>query len=135
MSTLLNMEKVYSRHLRKLLGFPPSFSTTNLYNKSSKLSLLLSTLSEEFKATKVRAITTLQSSRDSTVHRAGEQQCRGRKWNAQEKIRKAQEQLRHHEVVGTVCKGRKGLGNYGTRHWSTAGSKEKRDLIVQQTGR
>ena len=133
MSTIQNMEKACSKFLRKWMGVPPCFSTTNLYSKSSKLSLPLSSISEEFKATKVRAITILQSSKDLTVHKAGDQQYTGRKWNARDEMKRAQEQLRHHDIVGTVCKGRLGLGNYGTCHLSGASAKDKRDRVVQQT--
>ena len=40
--------------------------------------------------------------------------------------------LRHKDIVGVVCKGRLGLGNYETVHWKTASPKEKRHLVVQQ---
>ena len=36
------------------------------------------------------------------------------------------------DVIGSVCRGRRGLGNYGKVQWSKKQRKPKRDMIVQQ---
>ena len=44
----------------------------------------------------------------------------------------AEEDLHHQELVGTVCKGRLGHGDYGDSWWSTADNISRRYMIVQQ---
>ena len=86
---------------------------------------------KEFQTAKVRAISTLCSSKDTVVHQAGEAVKTSRKLNAHNAAQVAQEDLRHQELVGTVCTGRMGLGNYGENWWSTADDKTRRDMVVQ----
>jgi hypothetical protein len=45
-STIESLERITSRHLRKWLGVPPSFSRVGLYGKSNQLQLPLSSLVE-----------------------------------------------------------------------------------------
>ncbi len=61
------MERLCSKFLRKWLGDPPSFSAINLYSKTSKLPLPVSSVVEEFKVAKARAVSTLLSSEDRKV--------------------------------------------------------------------
>ena len=129
------MERLCSRFIRKWMGVPPSFSSVNLYCKGSKLVLPISSVAEEFKATKVRAVTTLRTSKDGKVQKAGEAIRCGRKWKPQEAATSAIEDLKQQEMIGIVCKGRQGLGNYGSQLWSKADPKTKRNLVVQQVRR
>ena len=117
------------------MGVPPSFSSVNLYCKDSKLTIPVSSVVEEFKATKVRAITTLRTSKDGKVQKAGEAIKCGRKWNPQNAAAVAAEDLKQQEMIGIVCRGRQGLGNYGSQQWSKADPKTKRDLVVLQVRR
>ncbi|CAM4625186.1 unnamed protein product [Leuciscus chuanchicus] len=70
MSQVEGMERLCSKFLRKWLRVPPSFSAINLYSKTSKLPLPVSSVVEEFKATKARAVSTLLSSEDGKVRHA-----------------------------------------------------------------
>ena len=70
-STVESLEHLISRHLRRWLGVPPSFSSVGLYGKSNQLQLPISSLVEEFKASKARLVVTLKQSQDSKVRNAG----------------------------------------------------------------
>lgn len=99
------MERLCNKFLWKWLGVPPSFNTINLYSKTSKLSLPVSLVVEEFKATKARAVSTLLSSKDGKVkHSSIAIRC-GRKWKPQQAIREAESHWRHQEIMSVVCKG------------------------------
>ena len=131
-TAVLKMEAVCSKFLRKWMGVPPSFSTANLYSKTSKLRLPLSSVLEEFKVAKARAIASLKMSKDPIVHRTGDKLAQGNIWNAHDALSIAEEQLKHNEVVGIVCKGRQGLGNYGVNLWSKANNRMRRDMLIEQ---
>lgn len=66
MSQVEGMERLCSKFLRKWLGVPPSFSPVNLYSKTSKLSLPVTSVAEEFKAAKARAVRSAHSSHPKT---------------------------------------------------------------------
>ena len=55
----------------------------------------------------------------------------GKKWSVQHALKVAVEDLKLQEVIGTACRGRRGLGNYGEVQWSKTQGKPKRDMIVQ----
>lgn len=132
MSQVEGMERLCSKFLRKWLGVPPSFSTINLYSKTSKLPLPVSSVVEEFKATKARAVSTLLSSKDGKVkHSSGAIKC-GRKWKPQQAVREAESHWKHQEIMGVVCKGRLGLGHYSEKRWSRADARARRGLVVQR---
>lgn len=126
------MERLCSKFLRKWLGVPPSFSSVNLYSKTSKLRLPVSSVVEEFKATKARAVSTLLLSKDRTVHHTSNSIKCGKKWKPQTAVAEAEAYWKHQEVVGIVCQGRLGLGNYNTKQWSKATAHGKRELLVQR---
>ena len=67
---------------------------------------------EEFKATKTRAVSTLQSSKGAKIKHKSKGIKGSRKWNPQEAVQNAEEHLRHQEIVGLVCQGKLGLGHY-----------------------
>ena len=85
-STIEALERVTSRHLRKWLGIPPSFSSVGLYGKSNQLQLPLSSLVEEFKTAKTRLILTLRDSPDEQIRDAGIVTRTGRKWSATDTV-------------------------------------------------
>ncbi|KAF4096177.1 hypothetical protein G5714_022146 [Onychostoma macrolepis] len=64
------MERLCSKFLRIWLGVPPSFSAINLHSKTSKLPLPVSSVVEEFKDAKARAVSTLLSFEDGKVRHA-----------------------------------------------------------------
>ena len=105
-STVESLEHVISRHLRRWLGVPPS---VGLYGKSNQLQLPISSLVEEFKASKTRLVVTLKQSQDSKVRNAGIEVRTGRKWSASQAVQEAESQLKLKDVIGTTQVGRQGL--------------------------
>lgn len=126
------MERLCSKFLRKWLGVPPSFSAINLYSKTSKLPLPVSSVVEEFKATKARAVSSLLASKDEKVRYASKTIKCGRKWKPQQAVMEAESHWKHQEIVGVVCQGRLGLGHYSEKRWSRADARARRGLIVQR---
>ena len=53
-------EKQISKHLRRWLGIPPSFTNLGLYGRSNKLQMPFSSLVEEYKVAKARLLLTLR---------------------------------------------------------------------------
>ena len=98
------LSRICSKHLRKWLGVPPGFSSVNLHSRSSKLVLPFKEVEEEFKATKVRGLVTLQSSKDEKARETWHEMSQGRGWRAEEATNKAREALKHQEVLEIVCK-------------------------------
>lgn len=77
------MERLVSGFLRRWLSVPKSFSSVGLYSSGSKLQLPLSSITEEFKVTKVRQHLMLRDSRDEKVRDANVRVKTGRKWSAE----------------------------------------------------
>ncbi len=132
LSQVEGMERLCSKFLRKWLGVPPSFSAINLYSKTSKLPLPVSSVVEEFKAAKARAVSTLLSSEDGKVRHASKTIKCGRKWKPQQAVMEAESHWKHQEIVGVVCQGRLGLGHYSEKRWSRADARARRGLVVQR---
>ncbi|KAL0151338.1 hypothetical protein M9458_053332 [Cirrhinus mrigala] len=105
---------------RLWLGVPPAFSSVNLYNKTSKLRLPVSSVVEEFKATK--AVT---ESTNKAV------KC-GRKRKLQEAVKEAEVYWKNQEIIGVVCQGRLGLRNYKAASWNKADAKGCRRPVWDQ---
>ena len=131
-STVTRMEQQVSRHLRKWFGLPPSTASANLYSIKSPTPQPLSSTVEVFKTAKARAITTLRFSGDDKVKEASEAIGCGRLWKPQKEVNLAISRLKHKDVVGVVCKGRLGLGNYGNPIYSTARASVKRTMVGEE---
>ncbi len=110
----------------------PSFSTINLYSKTSKLPLSVSLVVKDFKAAKARAVSTLLSSEDGKVRHASKPIKCGRKWKPQQSVMEAECHWKHLETMGVVCQGRLDLGHYSEKRWSRADARARRDLVVQR---
>jgi len=131
--TVERIEKMINRFTRKWLGLPPGLTTVALYSRSSKLKLPLKSVTEEFKAGKVRLQAMLRFSGDPNIERARIQVKSGRKWKAAWAFADAEERVRFKEVTGATQVGRHGLGFDPARvWWSSASDKQRRDLIVQE---
>ena len=104
------MERTASRYIRKWLGVPPSFSNVGLYGKTTVLVLPLSAITEEYHVTKVRAAIILHDSEDAIINKSDIKFYTGRKWTTNKAIQEAESRLKYKAIVGTVCKGRQGLG-------------------------
>ena len=129
-SAVEGLERSISRHLRKWLGVPPSFSNIGLYGRSNQLQLPLSSLVEEFKVAKARLVMTLKDSQDDMVRRAGVETRTGRKWSASQAVSQAESRLRHKDIVGTTAVGTRGFGaTEGVKRWRTADNKERREMV------
>ncbi|XP_060584269.1 uncharacterized protein LOC132740392 [Ruditapes philippinarum] len=129
-STIQALERITSRHLRKWLGIPPSFSSVGLYGKTNKLQLPLSSLVEDFK--KTRLVLTLSDSPDEQIREAGIVTRTGRKWSATETVSQAKSSLMHKDIVGVTAVGRQGIGATKTLLWSQANQTERRALIQSE---
>ncbi len=88
--------------LQRWLGVPSTFSPVKLYIKTSKLSLPVSLVVEEFKATKARVVSTLLLSKDEKDHHANKTV---KKWKPQEAVKEAESYWKHLEIIGMVCQG------------------------------
>lgn len=56
-----------NKHLRKWLRIPPSFTSVGLYIRSGQLQLTLSSVVEEFKVAKCRAVIMYRDSSDKKI--------------------------------------------------------------------
>ena len=129
------LEGTVSSYIRKWLGLPRCLTSLALYNKGA-LSLPVSSLTEEFKAAKVRLEMTLGESQDRAVREANPKLRAGRKWVPAEAVKQAKAALRHADIVGHVQHGRRGLG-YGESRpvWQKALPVERRKLVVGEVRR
>ncbi|XP_061896833.1 uncharacterized protein LOC133645919 [Entelurus aequoreus] len=132
MTTVEVLEKTISQFLRRWLGLPRSLSSIALYGHSTKLQLPLRGLLEEFKVTRSREVMMYRDSADVKVASAGIVVKTGRKWQAQEAVSRAEARLRHKTLLGTVARGRAGLGSFPKPRWDRARGKEKRQLVQEE---
>ncbi|XP_034552669.1 LOW QUALITY PROTEIN: uncharacterized protein LOC117822130 [Notolabrus celidotus] len=132
-STVEGFERRVSRFLLKWLQLPRSLSSIALYGQNNKLKLPFSSLNEEFMVTRTREVLQYRESCDPKVSQAGIEVVRtGRKWKAAEAVDVAEAQLRHRVLVGTVARGRAGLGSSKTPRYNKAQGKDKRSLIQEE---
>lgn len=117
------MERLCSKFMWQWLGVSPSFSSVDLYSRTSKIHLPVSSVVEEFKATKARAVSTLVLSKDVRVRNSNKTIKCGRKWKPQEAVREAEAYWKHQEIIGVVCQGWLRLGNYSAKRWSKTNAK------------
>ena len=129
------LERIPSRHLKKWLGVPPSFTSIGLYGKTNKLQLPLSSLVEEFKVAKSRLVLTLRDSPDQLIRDAGIETRTSRKWSATEAVKQAENTLKHKDIVGVTAVGHQGIGATNTVLWSRSDQKERKALIQSEVRR
>ncbi|KAK0147668.1 hypothetical protein N1851_012858 [Merluccius polli] len=108
-STVERLERKMT-YLRRWLGIPRSFCSIGLYSTGSKLQLPVASVVEEYKATKTHKAMMLRDSQDARVPQADIEVGTGRKWSASRALREAEDHLQHADIVGSVAKGRLGLG-------------------------
>ena len=127
------MQGKITAKLKKWLGLPKTLSVECLYNKSGKLQLPFSELSEEVKASKARVLMTYMESTDPCIQNAGIEVDGGRKANTAESIKTAKEKLRMEEIVGIANRGREGLGLTPKRYFSKCkNTQERRGMVVEK---
>ena len=125
-------EKVVSKYLREWLGVPRSFSSINLYGRENKLQLQLKGVVEEYKATKARQVMMIKDSADEKVSKAGIEVKTGCKWSASKAVEEAESRLRHEDIVGTVTRGRLGVGCISRSSWKSASAVDRRRLVQEK---
>ena len=126
------LERTVSSYIKKWLGLPRCLSNNNLYGHSA-LELPVSSLTEEFKCTKVRLNMTLTDSQDDMIRAAAPRLVTGRKWIPSEAVQQAKSALRHGDIVGQVQHGRGWFGLATSRPtWHKATSTQRRKLVVAQ---
>ncbi|XP_052268321.1 uncharacterized protein LOC127869705 [Dreissena polymorpha] len=126
------LEKTISRHLRRWLGVPPSFTSIGLYGRSNQLQLPLSSLVEQFKVAKTRLVVTLMQLQDSSSRNAGIETSTGRKWSASQADEHAEKRLQQNDIVGITAVGIQGLGSSKITLWSSDGNIERRIMMQDE---
>lgn len=129
LSHVEKMEILVNKHLKKWLGVPKSFSSIGLFSNSSKLQLPLKSVLDQYQTTKMRKLMMLDDSKDPCVNSANIQIDCGRKWKASEAVNNAKQRLMHKDLVGTVARGREGLGWSPRQSWYGANTKQRRQLV------
>ena len=128
-STVEKLERTVSKHLRRWLGLPPSFTNIGLYSKSAKLQMPINSIVEEFKVAKTRLLLTLRDSKDEKISGAGIEVRTGRKWSVSRAVELAESSLKHQDIVGTTNIGKEGLGTRKHQRWETSTQQERRSLV------
>lgn len=131
-STVEGLERKLNTYLRRWLGVPQSFCSIGLYSKGSKLQLPITSVVEEYKATKTCQAMMLRDSKDERVRQADIVVRTGRKWSASRALREAEDRLHHADIVGSVAQGRLGLGCSTRPNWQQAHPKERRCMVQRE---
>lgn len=126
------LERKINNYLRRWLSVPKSFCSIGLYSSGSKLQLPITSVVEEFKATKVHLAMMLRDSEDQAVRQADIAVRTGRKWKADGALREAEERLQHADIVGTVTQGRLGLGAITRASWKEAKTRDWRGMVQKE---
>ncbi|KAJ8393735.1 hypothetical protein AAFF_G00057880 [Aldrovandia affinis] len=131
-TTVEKMERTVTSYVKKWLGVPRCLTNISLYGKGV-LELPLTSLTEEYKCSKVRLQMTLKDSRDQTISNAAPPLLTGRKWTPSDAVQQATSALRHKDIVGHVQQGRGGFGLAAREPtWRKASTSERRKLVVEE---
>lgn len=129
------MERTITSYAKKWLGVPRCLTNIGLYGKGV-LELPLTSLTEEYKCSKVRLQMTLRGSRDKTISAVAPPLVTGRKWTPSDAVQQASSALRHKDIVGQVQQGRGGFGLTTSKPtWRKATTSERRTLVVEEVRR
>ncbi|XP_052223903.1 uncharacterized protein LOC127839559 [Dreissena polymorpha] len=131
-TTVERIERVIKRHLRRWLGVPPSYTSIGLYGRTNQLQLPMTSLVKEFKVAKGRLVVTLKESSADMIWKASIETRTGRKWSARQAVAQAESRLRHIDIVGTTAIGRQCLDSTKPQRWSTAGKKERSQMVQHE---
>lgn len=134
-TTVEKMERTITSYVKKWLGVPRCLTNISLYG-NGVLELPLTSLTEEYKCSKVRLQMTLRDSRDKIISNAALPLATGRKWKPSNAVQQATSTLRHKDIVGQVQQGRGGLGLTASEPtWRKATTSERRKLVVEEMRR
>ena len=132
LSNVERMERAISAQIRKWLGLPPSLTNVALYGRGL-FELPLSSLTEEFKCSKVRRQMILLDSKDEMIQTVAPSQKTGKKWHSKTATEQAIAAAKHKDIVGYVQCGKSGLGMGEKRErWSKASTVERRKMVINE---
>ncbi len=135
LTTVEKMERTMTSYVKKWLGVPRCLTNISLYGKGV-LELPITSLTEEYKCSKVRLQMTLKDSRDQTISNAVPLLLTGRKWTPSDAVQQATSALRHSDIVGHVQLGRGGFGLTASKPtWRKASTSERRKMVVEEVRR
>lgn len=134
-TTVEKMERTMTSYIKKWLGVPRCLTNISLYGKGV-LELPITSLTEEYKCSKVRLQMTLKDSRDQTISNAVPLLVTGRKWTPSDAVQQATSALKHSDIVGHVQLGRGGFGLTASKPtWRKASTSERRKMVVEEVRR
>ncbi len=134
-TTVEKMERTMTSYVKKWLGVPRCLTNISLYGKGV-LELPITSLTEEYKCSKVRLQMTLKDSRDQTISNAVPPLLTGWKWTPSDTVQQATSALRNSDIVGHVQLGRGGFGLTASKPtWHKASTSEKRKIVVEEVRR
>lgn len=135
LTTVEKMERIVTSYVKKWLGVPRCLTNISLYGKGA-LQLPITSLTEEYKCSKVRLQMTLKDSRDQIISNVVPPLVTGRKWSSADAVRDAVSALEHSDIVGHVQQGRGGFGLAQSKpRWRKATTSERRKMVVTEVRR
>ena len=128
------IEKKCRAYTRKWLGLPRCLNNAALYGKGIPLELPITSIMEEYTAGKVRTEMMLRYSKDQTIRDDPPDVRTGKRWQAEVKVDRAEEALKHKDIVGAVQTRRKGFGLLYFKPYGMSSEEECSSSQGAQTG-
>ena len=119
-------------YIRKWLGLPRILNTTALYRQCGALQLPLTSITEVYKAGKIRTVMMLKESNDPEIRGDPPSVKTGKLWQAEAETNKIISALEHRDMVGAAQSDRKGLGNGDFRPFRQMSQKDRRAAATTQ---
>ena len=110
LSWVEELERSFSKHIRKWLGVSKSLTDVALYCKQTPCPFPFHSLVGTFKNTKANMFLQLSESKDEQVRNSFVEVKRGAKWSASSAVADANQRIYHKQVVGSLACGKSGLG-------------------------
>ena len=119
--------------IRKWMGLPRIINTSALYRQQGALYLPLTSITEIFKAGKVRTVMMLRESRDQEIRDDPPDVRTARKWKAEEATAEIISTLKHRDIVGAVqgTDAKAGVGCNPFKPFCTMNQKERRKAATE----
>ena len=132
LSRIERIEQRCNWYIRKWLGLPKMLTTSALYGRLSPLKLPIASITEEFKAGKIRTVMTLRYSKDEKIRNDPPEVRTGKKWSAETTTDDLVCQLEHKDVIRSVQNNREGLGMRAFKPFCASSATEKRKAVVNE---
>ena len=126
------IEKKCSSYIRKWLGLPRMTNTSALYRQKGALQLPITSITEIYKAGKVRTVMMLRESKDKEIRDNPPDVKSARKWKAEEATDEILSILEQRDIVGSVQTDRVGLGNGDFRPFKKMSRYDRRAAATGQ---